>query len=352
LTDQIINAGKSSILAVKTKRSRFSGLGTLRELVLVPVILLLLIFGSFMQSAFLTWSNITSNVMGGSAVLAILVIGQTMLIIAGRFDLSVQSTVGLAPMLGAVLVVPRIYGGSGLQLNPVLGLAVVFAVGIAVGMFNGFLVAKLRLNSFIVTLAMLILLQGLTLGISGGRTIANLPDSFNYIGLTEFLGIRLEVWIALAVIAAAAYAMRFTVTGRQIYAIGGNIEAARAAGVRVERVIFGLYVLANLLAALAGLVLTSRVASVSTGQGDNLIFTVFAASVIGGVDLNGGRGRIIGAATGILLLAIIQNLLVLLEVPSFWVTAIYGAVILVSMIIGALTGSLGSLFQSVKREGT
>jgi simple sugar transport system permease protein len=351
LTDQTNTSGLSSVAPSQSieipleKHSPFAILGHLRELVLVPVIILLIIFGSFMHPAFMTWNNITSNIMGGTSVLAILVVAETLLIIAGKFDLSIQSTVALAPMLSAVLVVEQYKGGLGLQLNPILGIVILFGVGIVIGMFNGFLVAKLRLNAFIVTLAMLILLQGLTLGVSGGRTIANLPDAFNFIGLTKLLGIRLEVWIALVVIGGTAYVMRFTVVGRHIYAIGGNVDAARAAGVRVERVIFGLFVLASFLAALAGLVLTSRIASVSTGQGSDMIFSVFAASVIGGIDLNGGRGRVIGAATGVLLLGIIQNLLVLLEVPPFWVTAIYGAVILVSMMLGAITGSLGALLM-------
>ena len=319
-------------------------------MVLLPVIAALIVFGSFMHPAFFTWNNMISNIMGSVSVLAIMVVAQSILIIAGKFDLSTQSTIALAPMLAAYLVVPSALGGSGLELHPLLGIAALFAVGIAVGMFNGFLVAKLKLNAFIVTLAMLILLQGLTLGVSGGMTISNLPDSFTFLGLTSVLGIRLEVWIALAVIFGAAYVMRFTVVGRHIYAIGGNVEAARAAGVRVDRVIFGLFVLAGVLAALSGFVLTSRIASVSASQGNNMIFTVFAAAVIGGIDLNGGRGRMIGAATGVLLLAIIQNLLVLLDVPSFWVTAIYGAVILVSMMIGAVTTSVGDFLQIIRSK--
>ncbi|MBL8575581.1 MAG: ABC transporter permease [Mesorhizobium sp.] len=337
----------TSLAETKEKHGPFAALSSLRELVLLPVIAALIVFGAFMHPAFLTWNNMLSNVMGSVSVLAIMVVAQSLLIIAGKFDLSTQSTVGFAPMLAAYLVVSPDLGGAGVELHPLLGVAVLFAVGIVIGMFNGFLVAKLKLNAFIVTLAMLILLQGLTLGVSGGRTISNLPGAFTFLGLTSFLGIRLEVWIALAVIFGAAYVMRYTVVGRHIYAIGGNVEAARAAGVRVERVIFGLFVLAGILAALAGFVLTSRIASVSASQGNNLIFTVFAAAVIGGIDLNGGRGRIIGAATGVLLLAIIQNLLVLLEVPSFWVSAIYGAVILVSMMIGAITNSLGVILAKL-----
>jgi len=313
----------------------------LRQLVLLPAILVLMAIGSQLHPAFLTWDNILTNILAASGVLAVLVVAESLLIIAGKFDLSLQSTVALAPMISAWLVVAPDAGGAGVELNPFVGLLVLFAIGAGVGVFNGFLVSKLGLNAFIVTLAMLILLQGLTLGISSGRTITSLPDAYNFIGSTSLVGIPLEVWIAALVIAGAALFMRFHVTGREIYAIGGNVEAARAAGVRVERVIFGLFVIAGLLAALAGLMLTSRIASVTASQGSNIIFTVFAASVIGGIDLNGGRGRIVGAATGVLLLGVIQNILVLSEVPSFWVTAIYGAVILFSMMLGTIAGSFG-----------
>jgi simple sugar transport system permease protein len=314
-------------------------LGALRQLVLLPVIVVTLIIGSQLNDSFLTWDNIFTNILGASSVLAVLTVAESMLIIAGKFDLSLQSTVGVAPMLSAHLVLPKEDFGWGVGLSPFLGLVALFAVGGAIGAFNGFLVTKLRLNAFIVTLAMLILLQGITLGISNGQTITSLPDAYNYIGQTEYLGIRADVWIAAAVFLLAGLFMRYHTVGREIYAIGGNEDAARAAGVRVERVLFGLFVVAGVLSALAGLMLSSQIASVTANQGNNLIFTVFAASVIGGIDLNGGRGRIAGAATGVLLLGIVQNILVVSQVPSYWVSAIYGGIILLSLMLGAVTGS-------------
>jgi simple sugar transport system permease protein len=316
-----------------------------RELALLPVIAIILVIGSWGYPGFLTWNNVTNNILGASAVLAIVVVAESLLLIAGKFDLSLQSVVALAPMASIILVVPETSGGLGTELSPAIGLTALILSGALVGALNGFLVAYLRLNAFIVTLAMLILLQGVTLGISSGRTIADLPDSYNFIALTRFLGLPLEVWIAGLIVAAAAYFMRYHVVGREIYAIGGNAEAARAAGVKVEKVTFWLFVVAGALSALAGLILSSRIASVASSQGSDIIFTVFAASVVGGIDLNGGRGRIIGAATGVLLLGIIQNLLVLSEVPPFWVTATYGAVILFSMMIGAFSGAIGQFFR-------
>jgi simple sugar transport system permease protein len=315
-------------------------MGALRELVLLPVIVLVVVVGSQINDAFLTWDNVATNILGASAVLAIVTVAESLLIIAGKFDLSLQSIIGLAPMVSAHLVLSKKEFGFGTEVSPVLGLLALFGVGALVGVFNGFLVTKVRLNAFIVTLAMLILLQGLTLGISSGNTLTTLPDSYNYIGDTDYFGIPVEVFIAAVVLVAAGAFMRYHRIGRSIYAIGGNEDAARAAGVRVERVVFGLFVVAGVLSALAGLILTSQIASVTANQGNNLIFTVFAAAVIGGIDLDGGRGRIVGAATGVVLLGVIQNLLVISQVPSFWVSAIYGMVILLSMMLGAAGGTL------------
>jgi simple sugar transport system permease protein len=323
-------------------------MGALRQLALLPVIVLTLMIGSQVNDSFLTWENLLTNVLGASSVLAVVTVAESLLIIAGQFDLSLQSIVGLAPMLSAWLVVPKAAGGAGVELTPVLGLVVLFGVGAATGLVNGLLVSRLRLNAFIVTLAMLILLQGLTLGISNGQTLTSLPEAYTYIGNAKWFDVPAEVWIAGIVFAAAGAFMRYHVVGREVYAIGGNVDAARAAGVRVERVILGLFITAGLLSSLAGLLLSSRIASVTASQGDNLIFTVFAAAVIGGIDLNGGRGRIVGAATGVILLGLIQNILVVSQVPSFWVSAIYGGIILLSLMLGALTGS-SSLDRLVTR---
>ena len=137
--------------------------------------------------------------------------------------------------------------------------------------------------------------------------------------------------------AVAGVMLRHTRLGRALYAIGGNSEAARAAGIRVERVTWGVYVLAGLLAAVGGLVITGYVGAISANQGNGMIFTVFAAAVIGGISLDGGKGTMLGALTGVLLLGVVQNLLTLAQVPSFWIQAIYGAIILGSLMIARLT---------------
>jgi len=125
--------------------------------------------------------------------------------------------------------------------------------------------------------------------------------------------------------------------------MGGNAEAARAAGIRTMRLTIGIILFGSLMAALAGLMLTGRIASVTANQGENLIFTVFAAAVIGGISLNGGRGNLLGAGLGVLLLGIIQNILTLSNVPSFWINAAYGAIILSALLIGWVSSNIGGM---------
>jgi simple sugar transport system permease protein len=307
------------------------------ELALVPAIGAAILIGAIVSDAFLTSANIT-NLLQQSAVLGVVVIAETLILLVGRFDLSLESIVGLAPMVVAWMITATGVGGLGIGLNPLLAMALALVIGGVVGAVNGTLVVKLQLNAFIVTLAMLILLRGLVLGISHGQTFFDLPSEFLYLGTATWIGVPASVWIVAALFVVAAGFLRYHRVGRSIYAIGGNAAAARAAGIRVDRIIIGVYVVGGVLAAFAGLLLTARIASVTAGQGQNLIFTVFAAAVIGGISLDGGRGRMIGALSGVLLLGIIQNILTLSQVQSFWIDACFGAIILISLVISRIAG--------------
>jgi len=310
----------------------------LRELVLVPVIAVVMVIGSFVSSSFLMPENLL-NILQQSSELSILVIAQSLILICGKFDLSLESTVGIAPMFAAWLMISDVsLGGSGVGISGYAGIAVVLATGLLIGLINGLLVVKLRLNAFITTLAMLILLRGVTLGITNGQTLFDLPEPFLYLGNAKWVGIPASIWIAGLLFLFVGLMMRYHRIGRAIYAIGGNPEAARVAGIPVERITLGVFVVGSLLAALAGLLLTGRIASVVSSQGQNMIFYVFAASVIGGISLNGGQGRLIGALTGVLLLGLLQNVLTLSQVAAFWIDACYGAIILLALIITRLSG--------------
>ncbi|MFL6051968.1 MAG: ABC transporter permease [Actinoallomurus sp.] len=311
-------------------------LARLRDLALVPAIIVIAIVGYFVNPVFLHWDNLV-NVLQQQSEISLLVLAEALILICGRMDLSLESTFGLAPGVAAWLVLaPGITHGVG-WLSGAWSIPITLAVGALIGWANGLLIVRFRLNGFIVTLGMLIVLRGLLTGISGGKTFFNLPSSMIYLGNAVWLGLPASIWICLVLYALAIVVTGYTRFGRSLYAIGGNADAARAAGIRVDRALWGTLVLASVLAALGGLLLTGRLASVAASQGNGAIFTVFAAAVIGGVSLNGGRGTIFGAFTGILLLYMIQNVLTLAGVPAQWIGALNGAIILVALIISRIT---------------
>ncbi|MGN6319079.1 ABC transporter permease [Trinickia sp.] len=309
-----------------------------RDLALLPALALLIAVGAWVSPSFLTRANLVS-VLGASAALALVVLAESLIVIVGKFDLSLESTVGFAPALGAMLVMPATSAGFGWQWSPLAGLVVIVAVGALIGWINGLLVVRMRLNAFIVTLAMLIVLRGMLVGATKGGTLFDMPPSFFALATVTVLGLPLSVWLAAAAFAVAAFVLRYHRIGRALYAIGGNAQAARAAGIRVERVVWGVFVLGSMLASIGGLIVTGYVGAINANQGNGMIFTVFAAAVIGGISLDGGKGTMFGALTGVLLLGVVQNLLTLAQVPSFWIQAIYGAIILGSLMIARVAGS-------------
>ncbi|GAA2771793.1 ABC transporter permease [Streptomyces rameus] len=307
-----------------------------RELALLPALLLLMVLGAVVNESFLTERNLIS-ILGASAALAMVVLAESLVLVTGKFDLSLESVVGIAPAVGALLVLPTGQSGWGSGFPAPLALLAIPATGAAVGALNGVLVVKFRLNAFIVTLAMLIVLRGLLVGATKGKTLFGMPDSFSSPATTTFLAVPLSVWLAAGAFAVAGGVLRYHRVGRALYAIGGNPDAARAAGIRVERVMLGVFVVAGVLASVGGLMQTGYVGAISANQGQNMIFTVFAAAVIGGISLDGGKGTMSGALTGVLLLGVVQNLLTLAQVPSFWIQAIYGGIILVALMIARVT---------------
>src|SRR4030088_784445 len=309
-----------------------------RELTLVPVIVLVMIGGAFVNPLFFTASNLIDVAQGGAA-LGLVVVAESLILLTGKFDISLQGTFGLAPLLGAWLIAPKASEGLGTEWSPWIGLVVVLLVGLAVGTFNGFSVIKGNFNAFIFTLAMSILLTGLQLGWLGGQTVYNLPEAFIYLGAESWFGVPVAVWVTVVTFVVAALFLRYHRIGRAMYAIGGNLEAARAAGIKVDRIRIGVFMVASVLAAVGGLMQAGRVTAVTAGQGSNLIFGVFAAAVIGGISLDGGRGRMVGALTGVILLSLVTNILTLANISSTWIDAVDGAIILIALGLAKLIGS-------------
>jgi simple sugar transport system permease protein len=309
---------------------------------LLPVLIALILVGRLVSPSFWAAANIWS-VLQASSELAMLTMGLTFVLLTGRFDLSLESTFGLAPMVGVWLALSAAAGGAGVfsssAIGDVLGLITIFAVALAVAAVNSALVVYMRFNAFIVTLAMLILLRGINEGLTDSATLTDLPEAFTWLGATYVGPVPMSLIVALVVLAIGSALLHWTPYGRAVFAIGGNEQAARVAGIRVQRILVITFAVAGLLAALGGLLQTGRIASVTPTMGQNDIFSAFAAAVLGGVSLRGGRGTLGGACLGVLLLGIIQNILTLSLVSVFWVQATTGGMIVVALLFGRLIGT-------------
>lgn len=313
-----------------------SAIPTLRNFALVPALVAAVVIGTLLNDRFLSARNLV-NILQQSSELAVVVVALSLVLLVGRIDLSLESTFGLTAMVSALLMVPAANGGYGVGLNPYLGIGVALLIGVAVGAVNGVLIVVLKLNAFVATLAMMILLRGIVLGVGSGKTAYGLPDVVTWIGSGSIVGVPVSVFIAGSLFLAVGLFLRYHRVGRAIYAVGGNPEAARAAGIRVERILFGIFVFGGVLAAVAGIMQAGRLGAVTAVQGQNLIFTAVAATVIGGISLTGGRGTMFGAFTGVLLLGVVSNVLTLSQVPSFWIDAAYGVIILAALIVSRFT---------------
>ncbi|WP_106401213.1 ABC transporter permease [Actinocorallia populi] len=305
-----------------------------RDLSLVPVLLVLCVIGFIVSPAFLTADNLL-GVAQQSTELSLLVLAQALILICGRMDLSLESTIGVAPVIAIWMVLPADGGRfQGLGLLPEsFSVPLCLLVGVLIGALNAFLILKLRLNGFIVTLGGLTMLRGLQIAISEGQSIVDLPSSFTYLGRASWLGAPAAIWICGLLFLIGGAALAWLKHGRALYAIGGNAEAARTAGIRVDRITAVVLILAGLLAAFAGILYTGHYGSISANQGSGWIFQVFAATVIGGVSLNGGKGTIFGALTGVLTLQLVVNVMTLGGVPPLWNQFLNGAIIIIALTV-------------------
>lgn len=275
---------------------------------------------------FLTPGNLL-NVGIQAAVIAILAFGMTFVIVTAGIDLSVGSIAALAAMSTAFMFTE--WGLPG-WLALILGLA----VGSLLGATSGFAVAYGKLPPFIATLAMLTIARGLTLVISGGKPI-NTPEVVDFLG-SSVGPIPVPIIVMAIAGLVCAFMLNKTVMGRSMYAIGGNIEAARLSGLPVKKVLVTVYALSGLFAGLAGLVLAGRLSSAQPTAGAGYELDAIAAVVIGGASLAGGVGSAFGTLVGALLLAVIRNGLNILNVPSFWQQVVIGIVIAVAVGVDSL----------------
>ncbi len=325
----------------RSKLSAFGSAFVAHGFTMYPVLLLLVIVGAIVAPRFLTTINLI-NILDQVSVLGLTTIGLTFVVLIGRLDLSLEGIVGFAPMLAAVMLAPATAGGLGIELPGWMGLIVAIGTAGLIGWFNGFMVVKVGLNPFISTLGLLVLLRGGILIISSGRSIYSPGIALTYLGSASLFGLPVSVILFVFVAVAVGLVFQFHRYGRALYAVGGNEEAARAAGINVDRIIWSAFFFAGLLAGLAGVLMTGRLDSAVTTQGQGIIFSAFAAAVIGGVSLGGGRGTIVGVVSGVLLIGVINNLLTLAQVPSFYVQASTGAVIIIAAVLTTVASNRSS----------
>jgi ribose/xylose/arabinose/galactoside ABC-type transport system permease subunit len=319
---------------MRTQRSSFVP-ALLDNLIWILLLGTIIIF-SALTDRFLTADNIT-NILVHSAVLGIMVIGQSFTLITGNFDLSAESNLGLIAVFGAYLMAAagEPSNGSGLMLHPALTIPLMFGMGLLIGAINGFLITRLKMNNFIVTLSMLIIVRGLAFLLTQGKTVTNLPESFKALGQQSWGPVPISVVVMLLAFVLAYVVTRYTRFGRDLYAVGGNRDAALASGIDPERRIRQVYLISGLMAAFAAWMEVGRLGVGATRIGEGMIFEIQAAAVIGGISLFGGRGTMIGALGGVLLLSSINAGLNLMRVSGFAIDMVRGIIILLAMLIDA-----------------
>ncbi len=299
-----------------------------RELSLVFVLLVFGILMSLVSPVFLTWPNLEAILLSLS-VEATIAIGMVILLISGGLDLSVGSILGFT---GVVAGLSLTVLGLPAPLAIVVGLLAALGVGLA----NGFLVAKMKINPFITTLGMNITIRGLLLVIAEGRAVLNLPQSFTVIGQGRLFGVQYPIFIMLALVLAGDLLMRNARFFRQSYYIGGNEKAARLSGINVDLVKISNYCIVALLAGVAGLLITARFGSASVTVGSGVELRVITATIIGGASLNGGEGSVFGAFLGALFMAVLANALNLLGVDVYWQNLVTGLILIIAVVVDVI----------------
>jgi ribose transport system permease protein len=326
------------------------------------VLAILVVLMQLANERFLSPVNV-SNLLGQMTVMLIVAAGMTIVMIAGEFDVSVGSVVGLsAAVAGWIMVrwMPVATANDQQLWIIALGLFAPLFVGPALGLFAGLVVTKARIPSFIVTLGTLMMARSLTLVVTQGQPIPDIPQPIRTFGqgrwvklplpfdfsgfahsgsladLVVWLPIQNIVWVAVVVYALGWFVLERTAFGKRVYAVGSNKTVAVLSGIRADRIKIQCLMIVGLTASLAGLVSVSRLGAVSPNTGEGLEFEVIAAVVIGGTGLYGGQGKILRTIIGVIIIALTRNFLNLARIEVFWQGFATGAIILTAVLLEAL----------------
>jgi rhamnose transport system permease protein len=301
-----------------------------RELSLLAVMTVLVAFVALRAPQFLTVSNLTQVVVLAS-IIAIAAVGQALVVITRNVDLSIESTIGLVAFAVADLLK--------LHLLPVPAAMVAgIVLGLVLGIVNGTIVSAFRVPAIVATLGTLGIYRGVDYLIAGGKevSLSELPVGYTSAASTSILGIPLFTLIAIIVVAVAAWGLRQTRFGRQVYAVGSNPEAATMLGIPVRFVVFVVFAICGALGGVAGVLWGIEFGTINATTANGAVLAIIAAVVVGGVNIFGGSGTVVGAALGALFLGLVANALILLDLSQFWLQAVYGVVILIAVAADAV----------------
>ncbi|WP_319529643.1 ABC transporter permease [uncultured Cohaesibacter sp.] len=301
-----------------TKRTLFSKDIQWTNYALLGIFVIILAVFCLTIPNFATWANI-SNVLQRNSIIGIVACGMLLMILLGGFDLSVGAVGAVSSVVAAAIIA---------NISLPLGIVTALLLGLFVGVFNGFFIAKIGMSPFVTTLATQVLITGIMFVGTAAQPVYGMPDYFTFLGLGRIGPIPVPT-ILFAIVAISTWIMlKYTRFGHYIYIVGGNRAAARLAGINVDRVTIITYGLGGLFAAIAGVVLLGQTNIGQPASAADWPLTAIAAVVVGGIPLSGGVGNVGGAVLGTLLLGVIANALNLLGVSPFWQPAVTGTVIL------------------------
>ena len=293
-----------------------------QEIVVLAAIVVLFVVVGLYNPRFLSNTNLTS-IFSGNAYIAVAAIGMAMVIISGHIDVSVGSLIGVLATIAGTLAVKG-YPVWIAWLVPIL-------VGIVINTFLGALIAYMRVPSIVASLGMLSILKGGLISATGGTWITGMPPEF-FIAQARLFGIPAPVYFMVVLTIITALWMRNSATGRSLYAVGGNAEAARASGLSPERTCVLVFALHGLFAGIAALLFATQLQVIQSTVPPNLELTVITAAVIGGVSILGGTGTVIGSTLAAILFACIGSALIFLNVSAYWLRAVLGLLILATVL--------------------
>lgn len=291
-------------------------------------LLALIIFVSCLSDNFFTLNNFF-NILQQTSINAIIAVGMTLVILTSGIDLSVGSTFALAGAITASII--------GYDISPFIAIATSLLLGALLGAFSGLIIAKGKLQAFIATLVMMLILRGVTLVYTKGSPIStgmnDNSDFFEWFAFGRVFGIPVPILIMMFVFVFAWYLLKYTRLGRYIYALGGNEAATRLSGINVDRVKIIVYAISGVLCALASTIEVARLSSAQPTAGTGYEMDAIAAVVLGGTSMSGGRGKIIGTLIGALILGFLNNGLNMLGVDAYYQMIVKGVVILLAVLV-------------------